>query len=763
MIPNVCLIAIVIALLATFGSHAAGQPAGGVQPAEEPSPFDPAVFADPPNEYRPLRLVHGIDRIQRETSEAEQRAKINETLTYLSSLGIGGIVANVGSDDYLMSEAQWEFYRQVLRAAHEKGLVLWLYDEKGYPSGTAGGVVTRANPGYLAQGLACYTTHTAGPAEVVHHLPLSCWSFEWACAFPRGTQPTAGSVRDISDQVDQWGTLRWSAPEGEWTVLYMARRVMYEGTFSTAVPSRHTPTRPYIDTLNEDAVRAFLRVTHEQYARRTPAELWEHVRAVFTDEPLIAYHYTGGDPRDREDREPVMDAPLFTDRPPAVPWTDDLPEEFRAKTGYELRPHLYALFTSSEPEAVYVRQGFWDVVTEMYAHAYFEQIADWCAEHGTALSGHVLAEESMWGNLMFEGSLMRAVRPMQIPGIDILTADPEAISEGVFVAAKAVSSAAHLTGKKTVHCECCAFRPLPSGEKLGLEEFIAQANMLHVMGVNLFTLYQNQRQIGEEAFRRYTDYAARLSLLLRGGRHVCDIAVLYPDRSGWAWWTPSGKGTGPEPETDMTRHKFGQVAASYGTVCRKLAQRQLDFDIVDERAIHEAEMREGVMRLADEAYGIIVLPRPTALELHTAEALAKFCTAGGRLISVEQKPRLADSEANQGAFDRLMDELFGEDGPGVVVPAAELPAYVRSVHAEDLQLAEPNPRVFYTHRRRDGRDLYFIVNNDSEPVTVRPTLRIPGPYRLYRPLSGEIQDAGEEPQVFLEPYEGAFLVTGGSE
>ncbi|MFO7958749.1 MAG: glycosyl hydrolase [Candidatus Brocadiia bacterium] len=757
MIPNACLIAIVIVLLASFSSET------GAGAAEEPSPFDPAVFADPPNEYRPLRLVHGIDRIPRDIGEAEQKAKIDETLTYLGTLGIGGIVTNVGSDDYLRSEAQWEFYRQVLRAAHEKGLVLWLYDEKGYPSGTAGGIVTRANPEYLAQGLACYTTHTAGPAEVVQHLPLSCRSFEWACAFPRGSQPTAGSVRDISDQVDEWGTLRWSAPEGDWAVLYMARRVMYEGTFSTAVPSRHTPTRPYIDTLNEDAVRAFLRVTHEQYARRTPPELWEHVRAVFTDEPLIAYHYTGGDPREWDDREPVMDEPLFTDRPPAVPWTDDLPEEFRSKAGYDLRPHLYALFTSSEPGAAYVRQDFWDLVTERYSRAYFGQIADWCAQHGTALSGHVLAEESMWGNLMFEGSLMRVLRPMQIPGIDILTADPEAISEGTFMAAKAASSAAHLTGRKTVHCECCAFRPLPSGDKLGLEEFIAQANMLQVMGVNLFTLYQNQRQIGEERFRQYTDYAARLSLLLRGGRHVCDIAVLYPDRSGWAWWTPSGRRTGPEPGADGTQRAFGQVAATYGKVCRKLAQHQLDFDIVDERAIREAEMREGAMRISDEAYGLIVLPRPAALELATAEALRSFCAAGGRLISVGQKPRLADSKANQDAFDRVMDELFGEDGSGVVISAAELPGHIQDVHEVDLELSEPNRRIFYTHRRRDGRDLYFIVNNASEPVTLRPRLRVPGPYRLYRPLSGEIQEAGKEPELPLEPYEGAFLVTYRSE
>ncbi|MGD2174192.1 MAG: glycosyl hydrolase [Candidatus Brocadiaceae bacterium] len=751
MLSDACLVLFVLSLAVALGARADSGGRAGL------SPFDPAVFADPPNEYRPLRLVHGFDRMLRNREELEGEEGIDARLEYLQGLGVGGVVANVGTRDYLAGERQWEVFRYGMRRADEMGLVLWLYDEKGYPSGTAGGIVTRAHPEYVARGLTCYTTRASGPTEVVQHLPLSCEAFEWACAYPTDAAPTGESVVDLSDRVDEWGTLRWEAPEGDWTVLYLALRVMYEGTFSTAVPARHTPTRRYINTLDEDAVRSFLRVTHEQYARRLPPDLWERVRAIFTDEPLILYHCTGRDPEEREPEGPVMDEPLFTDRPPAVPWVYDLPEEFRRRKGYDLRPQLYALFTSDAREACYVRQDFWDVVTGMYARAYFGQIAEWCEEHGTALSGHVLAEENLWGNLMFEGSLLAAVRPMQIPGIDILTADPEAISDHVFVAAKAVSSVAHLTGRKTVHCECCAFRRLPSGEQLGLDEFIAQANMLQVMGVNLFTLYQNQRQIGEEAFRHYTDYAGRLSLLLRGGRHVCDAAVLYPVRSAWAYWTPWGGQPGPERE--RIERRFSRLADGYVEVCRELAQHQIDFDIVDERAIHEADLGEGAMRIADEAYRVVVLPRPYALERETAEALREFCAAGGTLISVQQRPELADSAANQPEFDRLMDELFGEDGPAVVLPAPEVEGYIRERLGTDLQLAEPNRRVFYTHRRRDGRDLYFIVNNAPEPVTLRPRLRVPGPYALYRPLTGDVEDVGTDPELALQGYEGAFLVT----
>jgi hypothetical protein len=454
-----------------------------------------------------------------------------------------------------------------------------------------------------------------------------------------------------------------------------------------------------------------------------------------------------------------MDQPLFEDRPPAVPWTADLPEEFRRRKGYGLRPHLYALFTGDTREARYVRQDFWDVVSAIYAEAFFEQIADWCERHGTALSGHVLAEENLWGNMMFEGSLMRVLRPMQVPGIDILTADPERLSNETFMAAKTASSVAHLTGRRTVHCECCAFGRLPSGEKLGLDEFIAQANMLHVMGVNLFTLYQNQGQIGEEAFRKYTDYAGRLSLLLRGGRHVCDVAVLYPERSAWGWWVPSGGGTGPEPESEGIDGRFGGLANTYVGTCRELAQHQVDFDVVDERAILEARMEDGAMRIADEAYRAIVLPGADALSLETARALKTFRDAGGAVIAVGRRPELAGSQSDQAAFDELMDGMFDDGGSCPVLGMREVEGYVRGRFGADLELAEPNDRIFYTHRRRDGRDIYFIVNNSAEPVELRPGLRVPGPYRVYRPLTGDIGEPGPAPELKLDAYEGAFLVT----
>ena len=68
--------------------------------------------------------------------------------------------------------------------------------------------------------------------------------------------------------------------------------------------------------------------------------------------------------------------------------------------------------------------------------------------------------------------------------------------------------------------------------------------------------------------------------------------------------------------------------------------------------------------------------------------------------------------------------------------------------------------MLYTHRVLEGRDLYLIINNSPESATVAPTLRVAGPYDVYRPLTGHVS-AGREPLALdLGGYEGVFVVAG---
>jgi hypothetical protein len=683
-------------------------------------------------------------------------AGIDQRLQKLKEMGLGGIVTNVGFKDYLLSERQWEIYRYGVQKANELGLLLWIYDEKGYPSGGAGGIVTRSHPETVALGLASYTKEISGPAEVHFALPMSCRRFVWAGALPDPAIATQSSVWDLSALVDARGNLTWQAPAGKWTLYYLAERVMYEGTHATG---NYSDFKQYVNLLNPHAVAEFLRVTHEQYARETPPALWGKIRAFFTDEPSLMTPYVSELPPSHRGKIPIMDALLFHDRPPAVPWVEDFAAKFIALKDYDLTPYLFALFTSESEEACYVRQDYYDVVTRLYTDAFYTQVRNWCRAHGVASSGHILAEENIVSHVAFHGSLFAPIRQMDLPGIDMLNSDPQDMLTGdSFMTIKQVSSAAHLAGRKRIHSESSDFVQGLAGKRATLPERCGQGNLQYVLGVNQITAYWGWKEIGEEAYHQYNDYMGRLASLLAGGKHVCDVALLYPVRSVWAHFLPSdkplnmGAKAGQEPEWVV------RVANSYPELVRDLLRKQIDLDIVDEEAILTGQMYDGALCVADEKYRAIVLPPLHALSLDTAKALAAFVQSGGLLISAGPLPELAESATGSLALRELFKGLFGSDGPARIVPAGDIASYLHAHLAPDLALAEANPDILYTHRQLDGKELYFIINNTPAPVTLKPTLRVPGPYTLYRPLNGSVTPASTPLCIELTGYEGVFVV-----
>jgi len=720
------------------------------------SVFDPQAFANPSNEFRPLQIVHGLDWALTDREKLTGEEGIDRRLEKLCSLGVGGIVTNVGFRDYLVSPRQWEILRYGLRKADELGLVLWWYDEKGYPSGTAGGIVTRAHPEFVTLGLACYMEEVQGPAEVRFDLPASCRRLVWAGAVPNKDGATRADVQDLAALADGWGTVRWSAPTGKWTLLYVAERVMYEGTHSTANVCEF---KHYVNLLKPEAVAEFLRVTHEQYFREIPSELWRKVRAVFTDEPSFMTSYAGELPERFRGKIPVIDAPLFQDRPPAVPWVENLLERFQALKGYDLRPHLYALYISRSDEACLVRQDYYDVITRLYTDAFYVQILKWCQAHGIASSGHVMAEENLVSHVGYHGSLFSVIRQMDLPGIDMLDSDPQDMLNGEsFMTAKQVGSIAHLTGARQVHSESSDWVQGNQGRHATLEERRGQGNLQYVLGINQITSYFGWDEIGEEGCRAYHEYMGRLAMLLTGGTHVCDVALLYPVRSAWAHFLPADKQRRYASELGQEPDWLERLARGYADLVRALLRQQVDLDIIDEEAIVAGQVRDAALCVAEESYRAIVLPPLYALGLETLRALARFARAGGVLLSVGQLPVLADSAAGTSTLRQELADLFRQGGLGHMVSRDDAAAALRAQLGADLLLDVPNPDILYTHRLLEGRDLYFVINNAPATVTIRPTLRMPGPYTVYRPLSGKAEPAGPCLALELAGYEGAFVV-----
>jgi hypothetical protein len=723
--------------------------------------FDRDSFQNPSNDFRPLQIVHGLDTALRDPEQLTGEEGIDQRLQLLRDLGLGGVVMNVGFKDYLVSPRQWEIYRYGLRKAVDLGLLVWLYDEKGYPSGTAGGIVTRAHPEYAALGLACYEQEVNGPADVCFDLPVSCRRCVWAGAMPDPATATRASVWDLSALVDAQGTLRWRAPAGHWTLVFLAERVMYEGTHAAANVSEF---KHYVNLLKPEAVAEFLRVTHEQYVRQTPPELWPHIRAVFTDEPSLMPAYMPPLPDRFIGNIPVLDAPLFTDRPPAVPWVEDFLPYFKSIKGYDLTPFLFALFGSNSAEACYARQDYYEVMTRRYSEAFYAQVLRWCQAHGIASSGHVLLEEDITSHVIFHGSLYPAIRQMDLPGIDMLNSDPQSMLSGhSFMAVKQVSSAAHLMGRRRIHSESSDWEQHNQGRFATLAERRGQGNLQYVLGVNQITAYWAWDEIGEESYRAYNDYMGRLASLLVGGRHCCDVVLLYPVRSAWADFTPLHHPVQwQHPEMNNQTQRMQQFAREYPDLVRRLLREQIDLDIIDEEGIVEAQLEGGALCIADERYRAVVLPPLCALGQATARKLAAFVNAGGTLVSAGALPELCESAQGSASLERDFLPLFAPGGAAARVTHDAVAPLLRARLGADLQLDVPNPDILYTHRQLEGRDVYFVINNASTPQTLGVSLRVRGPYTLYRPLTGQITPAEQPLRLALDGYEGVFVVSAAA-
>ncbi len=185
-----------------------------------------------PNSCRPLQIIPAFEEWVGATDEL-----IRERVRGLVKTGLGGLVTNVRIQNYLRDETSWDILQRGVRIAHDEGLRVWIYDEEGYPSGAAGGMVLEREPSVEAQGL----------IRVVD---------------------AAGGVR--------------------YDVI-----TLYEATHATEnfYKKRHIP-----NILDPVAVATFLAVTHDHYAR-VLEPIGKYVEAFFTDEPALICAYI---PKDRD-------------------------------------------------------------------------------------------------------------------------------------------------------------------------------------------------------------------------------------------------------------------------------------------------------------------------------------------------------------------------------------------------------------------------------------------------------------------------------
>jgi hypothetical protein len=579
----------------------AGLSSNGLAANDLPSAWLKA-WREPDVELRPLQIVHGLPPDQATPA----------AMTQLKDLGLGGIVCNVSFDDYLKSERHWETLTGAVGACKKVGLRVWLYDELGYPSGAAGGLVLRKVP--QAEALAL----TYDPTR--------------------------------------------SDP--------FALRPAYEHTHAS---NNFCAARRYPNLIDERAVACFIETTHEAYYRRLTPFFGTTIKAVFTDEPSLMAVNIGPLPDEVRTKVRVQDpldpnvVPL-----PSVPWVADLPQLYQQRYGQDLMAIRKSLFEGDSDADRQVRRRFWALISDLMARRYFGRIQRWAQAHGVASSGHSLWEETPLHHVPLEGNGLKALCRMDIPGLDMLSSNPEAAIHTGWLTASLPASAALVTGSRRVMTEVSDFsETMAQKGPAPVADMCATAAWQAAFGVTEFALYYNRGERSPADYRSYCTFVGRLNALLREARLAPRVLLYYPIADIWADYRPVAQ----KLVLSSQPKSLQETVSAFMGLGQRLTRAQISFVLADHEVLSAASVQKGSLCVAGRPFTTLILPCGVELPALAQEKVEELHAAGGLVLrdvtaqelDVQALTSTHDCGLPRDANERLVVGRFVREGRRMVV------------------------------------------------------------------------------------------------
>lgn len=682
--------------------------------------LDLNIFRNPPVQYRGIPFWSWNCRITKE--------KIDRQLEIFAQMGFGGVDIHPRSGldvEYLGSEYM-ELIEYTVKRCKEKGLLCWLYDEDRFPSGSAGGLVTKD---WRFRGRFLLLTKKAGNEGV---LPGYCENKEeFLATVERGEKPKGYYVTayrmELEDgylksycRIDSLQEALAAASQKE-NVRFAYVKLMEE--------EQWFEDQAYVDTMNPDAIARFIELTHEAYFAHVGEEFGKTVPAVFTDEPRLGKH---GQLTWAQSDEDV-----------SLPFTDYLAEKMLEKYGVDpldIAPeYIWDL-----PRGAYSvnRYRYRDMTCECFAECFMDQIADWCNAHDIMMTGHVLSEDSLSGQSVTVGECMRCYRKMDLPGFDVLCDFRE------FIAAKQAASVARQNGKPgtvselygVTHWDCDFAAYKLQGDwqaALGVVVRVPHLSHMSMKGEakrdwpgSIF--YQSPWY---EEFHQVEDHFARLNTALTRGKAAAKVAVVHPVESMWLHF-------GPEDQTGAKRRKMDR---DFKNLTEWLLYGLMDFDYLSEALLPKQcplkGQQEKTLQVGSMTYEAVVLPDMTTIRSTTLEILERFCDRGGKVIFMGRVPELVDGLASDRA-KRLAIRC-------IRIPK-EQNELLRALESERLleircKDGHRSDNLFYQFRQEaDAGWLFFChVNRKKNQISVPEhyVMKVKGLYQVerYDTLTGRVE------------------------
>ena len=592
------------------------------------------AWKTPPSEYgpEPYFSMNGAVTIE----------SLKHDLDTMKSLGFRAVTVQAGggmTTTYLTPE-YFAFFKQFAEEAKKRDMKVWIVDDIGYPSGFAGGLFMPSKDMHdlSMQALSLGQRYTVKGGETLKQAvgANAVAAVATNASVERIVVGTNVPAERVAVPIVN-GNIAWTAPAGpDWTVMVVEHVLRTSPTRSDANPTHaKDSTYPLEDYLNPVATAAYLEHTHQGYYNAMPELFGTTILGFRGDEP--DYSIAG------------------------LPWTPKFFDTFQQVKGYDIRPYLGAIllaqgggrtrppatgaarpasdFPQSDPAFIpagpptpptkltdaelRAKGDYYDVFSQMFRDGFFKPQGLWCAAHGVEYQVHLNHEEMEMDLTRSEGDFERDMKYVEVPGIDAIW--HQIWTDTVSDYPRLASSAAHVYGHPRSFTETfAAYRPDPN---VTVARYIL--NEQEVRGINLIeTMFYPatspadafgppapstapaapgtpaapaRPRGGPSALMRdpgwpdLMEYLQRLSYVMSMGRPAATVALYIPSHSMW----------------------LSDAASDTAFVSseRMLAERQIDFDIIDQDAL-STDLTSGpgyLESMSGNRYRTVIVPSAEVL------------------------------------------------------------------------------------------------------------------------------------------------------
>ncbi|GGL35075.1 glycosyl hydrolase [Caulobacter rhizosphaerae] len=580
----------------------------------------------------------------------------------------------------------------VLDQARREGRYVTYYDEAGFPSGSADGTIPAKYYRKLIR-----REETTVSASQPYRLDLES-----------AERPTAVVALNTAnnERVDLLANAKgdridWVAPYGNWRV----QRFYIATAAAKGMSPDYYATADYLDP---EATQWFIKASYDRAHETLGKAFGETIKFTFFDDVGI-----------------LMDEKT---------WNPAIATRFEALTGRPAALYYPALWADIGPDTVPARVGFFKARAEILGETFPKLITDWAHDHGVRSTGHAPGNYDLQPTDTI-GDPFKFYGHTDVPMADVLW--------GVGFARSGFKLISSVSAERDL--------PLTAAEAFSIDN---DANgyrrtiELFVRGFNHFVLggREPSKPIGTGA--DLVRWTGRSAYLLQGGRHVADIAVMFPIESLQAFYSFNAPGN----SADLPTGAYAYADADYQAVGEMLLSdlhRDFTFIHPDALAGDKLQVKGASLEMSNkinrEQFKAVVLPGGEVISVAALAKIKAFWDAGGAVVATSKLPSRSAEFGQDAKIGAMVAAIFG--GPD----AAAGDVHRNAAGGRAVFLAKPSPEslaqaldalkltpdvgfegpiatkgigVFgYTHRQRDGRDIYYFGNSSDGPVQTLVTVR----------------------------------------